>query len=909
MFLVLILLLKTQGYYLGQVSQIGSDLLEVYLFPHSHNDVGWLKTMNEYYNDYHGVKQIINSYIEELIKDRQKHFSQVEVVYFKKWWNEQNNTMKDIIKQLINNQQIEFLSGGWCMNDEATAYYEDIIDQMTLGHKFLLQNFNYTPSVGWQIDTFGHSHTQALFSSMMGFNAWFLGRIDQQNRQERDKQKALEFIIHSDQENSIFTHINYYGFYSSPKGFDFDISNPNRQYVSNENLELKSEGFDQYFKQQSKYYRGKILAHTLGMDFEWSNASSYFQQMDRIIYFVNNNTEKFKMSIQYATPQQYIQILNQQNITYPNQEEDFFPYSDHPHEYWSGFYSSRPYFKRYVKKMGRYFQQVKRFYSIIKMNNICKNICDESSISELAEALGTAQHHDAITGTAKQYVIDDYINQIKKAHLKMNNQIYSILNYLSNTSSTFHLLCHFNESDSCDSLVKPLSQNQSVIVTIIDTKINNEGNEYLKISIPTNISITVKDEIGNLIEGEIICINNQCILYLLRKIDNSKLLHKIHITVCSNNDTNIVRLEPKFIEINKDTKIFDKFYLLYKAYLSNSSSLSSGAYIFKPNGNAQDYGDYLSAIQFTGKMIQQIYIEKTTLKVWITKFKDQNIFSIDTFLDSVDISDLNGKEIVFQIYSDIQNNGVFYTDSNGLKLQKRIINHRDSWNVKMKEKIAGNYFPVNGVIMIVDNFGKQSCAILNDRAQGGSSLSEGVIELMLQRRLVRDDNKGLSEVLDEQEIYNGIKVGQKQMISHTVIFYNHQDQPNLIREFQYKQDLQPLLYFSTQNSITYSSLLDIFQGFLIKNSDLNLGKLYIEPWLEENQYLVRVHNMREEGILKLNFPKGLKFLETTLTGNQDLKIWKNKRLKWNESHTTKQSEYYQDDEVGPMKIKTWIVTI
>lgn len=35
------------------------------------------------------------------------------------------------------------------MNDEATAYYEDIVDQMTLGHKFLLSNFNYTPSVGW----------------------------------------------------------------------------------------------------------------------------------------------------------------------------------------------------------------------------------------------------------------------------------------------------------------------------------------------------------------------------------------------------------------------------------------------------------------------------------------------------------------------------------------------------------------------------------------------------------------------------------------------------------------------------------------------------------------------------------------------------------------------------------------
>ncbi|CAK92599.1 unnamed protein product (macronuclear) [Paramecium tetraurelia] len=380
MLLILILILNTYCNYLGQVSQIRSDLLRVYLFPHSHDDVGWIKTMNEYYYDYHGVKQIINSYMEELIKDKSKYFSQVEVAFFKMWWNEQNDTMKDNVKQLILNEQLEFLSGGWCMNDEATTYYEDIIDQMTLGHKFLLENFNYIPTIGWQIDTFGHSNTQALFSNMMGFNAWFFGRIDHEDRIKREKNKELEFVIHPDYAHSIFTHVNYYGYYSSPKGFDFDISNPNRNYVSIQNVEQKSEGLDQYFKQQYKSYRGKILAHTLGMDFEWSNASSYFQQMDLVINWINNNTEKYNMIIEYGTPKQYIQALNQQNISYPFQEEDFLPYSDHPFEYWSGFFSSRPAFKGYVKRMGRYFQQVKRFYSLVKMNNISQSIFDETKL-------------------------------------------------------------------------------------------------------------------------------------------------------------------------------------------------------------------------------------------------------------------------------------------------------------------------------------------------------------------------------------------------------------------------------------------------------------------------------------------------------------------------------------------------
>ena len=38
---------------------------------------------------------------------------------------------------------------------------------------------------------------------------------------------------------------------------------------------------------------------------------------------------------------------------------------------------------------------------------------------------------------------------------------------------------------------------------------------------------------------------------------------------------------------------------------------------------------------------------------------------------------------------------------------------------------------------------------MNDRSQGGSSLKEGEIELMLHRRLLIDDNRGVNEPLNE----------------------------------------------------------------------------------------------------------------------------------------------------------------
>lgn len=52
-------------------------------------------------------------------------------------------------------------NGGFCMHDEAATHYIDMIDQTTLGHQFLNEEFGVTPRIGWQIDPFGHSAVQA----------------------------------------------------------------------------------------------------------------------------------------------------------------------------------------------------------------------------------------------------------------------------------------------------------------------------------------------------------------------------------------------------------------------------------------------------------------------------------------------------------------------------------------------------------------------------------------------------------------------------------------------------------------------------------------------------------------------------------------------------------------------------
>lgn len=48
----------------------------------------------------------------------------------------------------------------------------------------------------------------------------------------------------------------------------------------------------------------------------------------------------------------------------------------------------------------------------------------------------------------------------------------------------------------------------------------------------------------------------------------------------------------------------------------------------------------------------------------------------------------------------IHNEGVFYTDSNGLEMQQRIRNYRATWQWERDELVAGNYYPVNALIGI-----------------------------------------------------------------------------------------------------------------------------------------------------------------------------------------------------------------
>jgi hypothetical protein len=74
-----------------------SNYIIVHLVPHSHDDVGWLKTPEQYFFGMRQdiqracVRDTITTTIEQLARDPSRKFIQVETAFFRMWWENAND--------------------------------------------------------------------------------------------------------------------------------------------------------------------------------------------------------------------------------------------------------------------------------------------------------------------------------------------------------------------------------------------------------------------------------------------------------------------------------------------------------------------------------------------------------------------------------------------------------------------------------------------------------------------------------------------------------------------------------------------------------------------------------------------------------------------------------------------------
>ncbi|XP_045489045.1 lysosomal alpha-mannosidase isoform X2 [Pieris rapae] len=459
-------------------TQAEPGVLNVHIVPHTHDDVGWLKTVDQYYfgsrNNIQkaGVQYILDSVVKELWEDPKRRFIYVETAFFWKWWVRQGDDVRHKVHTMVRQGRLQFVGGAWSMNDEAASHYQSTIDQFTRGLKKLNETFGVCgiPRVGWQIDPFGHSREFASLLAGMGYDGLFLGRIDYQDKRTRLNNKEMEMIWRGDDNlgasSDIFTGV-LYNTYSPPPGFCFDVLCDDEPIIDDPhspmyNVDERLNDFIKYVTEQSKRYRTNNVIVTMGGDFTYQDATMWYKNLDKLIKYGNMKAAKDGLNIKlfYSTPDCYLKAVKDANATFPIKQDDFFPYASDSTAYWTGYFTSRPTTK-YFERLGNNYLQV------LKQLQVLANLEEHNEfvLDELRSAMGVMQHHDAVTGTEKEHVAHDYErildSAIRDASLIANQAFNKILNPNESLPAFSYKRCRFNES-SC-----PVSENsEQFIVTM-----------------------------------------------------------------------------------------------------------------------------------------------------------------------------------------------------------------------------------------------------------------------------------------------------------------------------------------------------------------------------------------------------------------------------------------------------------
>jgi hypothetical protein len=76
----------------------------------------------------------LDTTIAELLNDKNRRYTQVEMKFFSMWWKDQDEETKAAVRALAKEGRLEFVNAGWSMHDEACTHYEDQLNNMLIGH-------------------------------------------------------------------------------------------------------------------------------------------------------------------------------------------------------------------------------------------------------------------------------------------------------------------------------------------------------------------------------------------------------------------------------------------------------------------------------------------------------------------------------------------------------------------------------------------------------------------------------------------------------------------------------------------------------------------------------------------------------------------------------------------------------
>lgn len=256
---------------------------------------------------------------------------------------------------------------------------------------------------------------------MFNFDMFFVGRIDFQEKAARFATQSMETVWRPSRSadgtsRDIFTAVlDPIQFYGYPPGFNFE--GDKSTWITDQNIASRADAFASFIHKKSTGFATNSLLVPFGSDFQYTQASINYENMDKLMAYINSNTSKFGMRLQYSTPTFYMKTLHAKNLEWPLKVDDFEPYAIGPDQFLVGFYSSRPDMKGFVRMASSQLQAANAaLTNAVFLRNEPVPALDSTqeckALDVQAKALGVLQHHDAITSSQRRHVHRDYIKSL-----------------------------------------------------------------------------------------------------------------------------------------------------------------------------------------------------------------------------------------------------------------------------------------------------------------------------------------------------------------------------------------------------------------------------------------------------------------------------------------------------------------
>uniref|UniRef100_A0A8C6ULI0 Alpha-mannosidase n=1 Tax=Neogobius melanostomus TaxID=47308 RepID=A0A8C6ULI0_9GOBI len=555
------------------------------------------------------------------------------------------------------------------------------------------------------------------------------------------------------------------------------------QPITEDNVKERARLLLDQYRQKSRLFRSPVLLVPLGDDFRFVDAREWedqFSNYQRLFQHMNQDPT-LHVQARFGTLADYFEALQRhldstQVSRLPAVGGDFFTYADRDDHYWSGYYTSRPFYKR----QDRHLETTLRYCSHLchcKSGQAQGRLWLFSYLTTGRRNLGLFQHHDAVTGTAKDAVVRDYGERLRRSVLDLRQVIQSSAHFLLLPDKS-----RFDQSQPLLQTDKPCRFSRLVVVY---NSLEQRRTTVVTVTVDTPYAAVTEVESGRPITAQISVVWEEptraskntfqlsfivdlpplslSLYHVTRSSSGSAPRSEYHISAP---DVRAEGFSVSPVQTQEDLKISNEHLEVYGHALSglmqklrlHSGQVrqvqvqflwygtrsdhrdKSGAYLFLPGDEGEQVSVTAPLVRVSvGPVFSDITscFPHVTHRVRLFHIKGHEGRSLQ-IQNTVDIRSEFNRELVMRLVTDVANGNHFSTDINGFQmLQRRTLS---------KIPLQANFYPMTTAAFIQDQDRPGTrLTLLSAQSQAVAALKPGFLELVLDRRLQQDDNRGLGQ--------------------------------------------------------------------------------------------------------------------------------------------------------------------